>query len=223
MTGSDAGSESPRDRKQLTRQAGLGRLSFISVLAGVLVAYGAFVVLAALVGAVAVAVGLDTELASNDWATLGRGSAVAVTVVAFVAYLFGGYVAGRMARRAGLVNGLAVFALAVLLVVVVGAIVAGQTDTEAIQANLRSLGLPITGAEWARIGTVAGIGTLVGMLVGAGIGGVVGERWHGQLARWAAVGRGGPDRDQDVRDRAGQAQEGQPERDIDGDRSAGNR
>jgi hypothetical protein len=221
MTGSGPGHESPRDRKRLARQAGLGRLSFISVLAGVLVAYGAFALLAALVGAVAVAIGLEAELPSNDWTTFGMGSAVTVTVVAFVAYLFGGYVAGRMARRAGLVNGLAVFALAVLLVVVVGAIAASQTDTEAIQANLRSLGLPITRTEWAKIGTAAGIGTLVGMLVGAGIGGVVGERWHSELARWAAVGRGSPDRDQDGRDRTSQAQERQPQRDIEGDRSAG--
>ena len=223
MTGSDPGSESPRDRKRLARQAGLGRLSFISALAGVLVAYGAFALLAALVGAVAVAIGLDTELASNDWTTLGRGSAVTVTVVAFVAYLFGGYVAGRMARRAGLVNGLAVFALAVLVAVVVGAIVASQADTDAIQANLRSLGLPITGTEWARIGTVAGIGTLVGMVVGAGIGGVVGERWHSQLTQWAALGRGSPNYDQGDGERADQVREGQPERDIEGDRPADNR
>jgi len=224
MTGSDPRDESPRDRKRLARQAGLGRLSFISALAGVLVAYGAFAVLAALVGAVTVALGLDTELAHNDGATVGRGSAVVVTVVAFVAYLFGGYVAGRMARRAGLVNGLAVFALAVLLVVVVGAIVASQADTETVQANLRSLGLPITGSEWARIGTAAGIGTLVGMLVGAGIGGVVGERWHSELVRWAAVGRGGPDQDQDQddRDQASQAQERQSQPDIDGSPPAGN-
>src|ERR671911_2787827 len=107
MTASDPAYESPRDRKRLARQAGLGRLSFNSVLAGVLVAYGAFAVLAALVGAVAVAIGVDAELASNDWTTFGMGSAVTATVVAFVAYLFGGYVAGRMARRAGLVNGLA--------------------------------------------------------------------------------------------------------------------
>jgi hypothetical protein len=222
MTGSDRGFESPRDRKRLARQAGLGRVSFISVLAGVLVAYGAFAVLAALVGAVAVAIGLDAELASNDWDTFEMGSAVTVTVVAFVAYWFGGYVAGRMARRAGLVNGLAVFVLAVLLVVVVGAVAASQAETEAIQANLRSLGLPITGAEWAGIGTVAGIGTLAGMLLGAGIGGVVGERWHSELARWAAVGRGSPDHDQEGRDRASGAQERQPRRDIEGDRPAGN-
>jgi hypothetical protein len=223
MTGSDPGSESPRDRKRLARQAGLGRLSFISVLAGVLVAYGAFVVLAALVGAGAVALGLDTELASNDWTSLGRGSAVTATVVAFVAYLFGGYVAGRMARRAGLVNGLAVFALAVLLAVVVGAVVASQADTGTIQANLRGLGLPVTGAEWARIGTVAGIGTLVGMLVGAGIGGVVGERWHSQLTRWAAVGRGGPDHGQGDGERADQLQERHSDRDVEGDWPADNR
>ena len=72
-----------------------------------------------------------------------------MTILAFIAYLFGGYVAGRMARRAGLVNGLAVFALAMLTVVVVGAIAASQADTAAIQANLRSLGLPTTGAGWA--------------------------------------------------------------------------
>src|SRR4029453_6817767 len=138
MTESDPRHESPRDRKGLARQAGLGRLSLVSVLAGVLVAYGAFALLVAVVGAVAVALGLDAELAGNDWATLGRGSAVTVTVVAFVAYLFGGYVAGRMARRAGLVTRLAGFVPALVVAVVVGAIVASQTDTEVIQANLRS-------------------------------------------------------------------------------------
>ena len=221
MTASDHSYESSKDRASLVREAGLGRLSFPSILAGVLVAYGAFAVLAALVGTVATAIGLNTDLNRNDWATLGLGSAIAVAVVLLAAYLFGGYVAGRMARRAGLLNGLAVFVLAVVLVAVVAAIAASQADTEAIQANLRSLGLPITRTEWAKIGTAAGIGTLVGMLVGAAIGGVVGERWHSELARWAAVGRGSPDRDQDGRDRTSQAQERQPQRDIEGDRSAG--
>ena len=118
MTTSDHSYESPKDRASLVREAGLGRLSFPSILAGVLVAYGAFAVLAALVGTVAAAIGLNTDLNRNDWATLGLGSAVAVAVVLLVAYLFGGYVAGRMARRAGLLNGLAVFLLAVALVAV---------------------------------------------------------------------------------------------------------
>jgi hypothetical protein len=181
MSTSDPSYESSRDRATLAREAGLGRLSLPSVLAGVLVAYGAFAVLAALVGAVAAAIGLTTNLARNDWATLGLGSAIAVAVVLLVAYLFGGYVAGRMARRAGLLNGLAVFVLAVVLVAAVAAIAASQADTSAVQANLRSLGIPTTGTEWGKVGTVAGIGSLAAMLVGALVGGVLGERWHSKL------------------------------------------
>jgi hypothetical protein len=139
MTASDHSYESPKDRASLVREAGLGRLSFPSILAGVLVAYGAFAVLAALVGTLAAAIGLNTDLNRNDWATLGLGSAIAVAVVLLAAYLFGGYVAGRMARRAGLLNGLAVFLLALLLVAVVGAVAASQTDAAAIGNNLRSL------------------------------------------------------------------------------------
>jgi hypothetical protein len=194
MNASDPSYESPRDRTALAREAGLGRLSLPSVLAGVLVAYGAFAVLAALVGAAAAAIGLSTDLAGNDWATLGVGSAIALAVVLLVAYLFGGYVAGRMARRAGLVNGLAVFVLAVVLVAAVAAIAASQADTNAVQANLRSLGIPTTGTEWGKVGTVAGIGSLAAMLVGALLGGVLGERWHTKLTRRAVSGRYGPDR-----------------------------
>ena len=62
MTASDHSSESPNDRASLAREAGLGRLSFPSILAGVLVAYGAFAVLAALIGTVAAAIGLNTDL-----------------------------------------------------------------------------------------------------------------------------------------------------------------
>lgn len=193
MSTADPVYESPRDRAALAREAGLSRLSLPSVLAGVLVAYGAFAVLAALVGAIAAAIGLNTDLAGNDWATLGVGSAIAVGIVLLVAYLFGGYVAGRMARRAGLLNGLAVFVLAVVLVAAVAAIAASQADTDAVQANLRSLGIPTTGTEWGKIGTVAGIGSLAAMLVGALLGGVLGERWHTKLTRRAVSGKYGPD------------------------------
>jgi hypothetical protein len=195
MTASDFSYESPQDRASLAREAGLGRLSFPSILAGVLVAYGAFAVLAALVGTVAAAIGLNTDLNRNDWATLGVGSAIAVAVVLLLAYVFGGYVAGRMARRAGLLNGLAVFLLALVLVAVVGAVAASQADAGAIGSNLRSLGIPTTGTEWGKVGTVAGIGSLVAMLVGALLGGVLGERWHTKLTRRAVSGKYRPDRD----------------------------
>jgi hypothetical protein len=216
MSASDPRYESPRDRAALAREAGLGRLSLPSVLAGVLVAYGAFAVLAALVGAVAAAIGLTTDLAGNDWATLGVGSAIAVAILLLVAYLFGGYVAGRMARRAGLLNGLAVFVLAVVLVAVVAAIAASQADADTVQANLRNLGIPTTGTEWGKIGSLAGIGSLAAMLVGALVGGVLGERWHTKLTRRAVSDNYGPDHADRQTDHNQEVAEGQRRRDGDG-------
>jgi uncharacterized membrane protein len=192
--------ETGRDRAALTREAGIGKLSFISVLAGVLVAYGAFAVLAALAAAAAAAIGLNTDLSANNWAELGVASAIVAAVVLLLAYLFGGYVAGRMARRAGLIHGLAVFILALVIVALIAAIAATQTDTSAIRGNLRSLGVPTTGAEWSDVGTLAGIGSLAAMLVGALLGGMLGERWHTKLTRRAASPNYGPDRDQPTTD-----------------------
>jgi hypothetical protein len=192
--------ETGRDRAALTRQAGIGKLSFISVLAGVLVAYGAFAVLVALAGAAAAALGLTSDLSANNWAELGVGSAIVAAAVLVVAYLFGGYVAGRMARRAGLLHGLGVFILALVIVALVAAVTATQADTSAIRGNLRSLGIPTTGAEWSDIGTLAGIGSLAAMLVGAVLGGMLGERWHTKLTRRAASPKYGPGREQPATD-----------------------
>ncbi len=194
MTGSDQSYETSGDRRSLAREAGVGKLSFISVLAGVLVAYGAFAVLAALVGAAATAIGLTNDLSRNDWARLGTGSAIAAAVVLLLAYLFGGYVARRMARRAGLLNGLAVFLLAIVLIAAVGTLVASQADADTVRTNLRSLGIPTSGSEWSDIGTLAGIASLAAMLVGALVGGVLGERWHSKLTRRAVSGKYSPDR-----------------------------
>jgi 4-amino-4-deoxy-L-arabinose transferase-like glycosyltransferase len=194
-TASDHSYETSGDRASLAREAGVGKLSFISVLAGTLVAYGAFAILAALVGAAATAIGLTNDLSSNDWARLGTGSAIAAAVVLFLAYLFGGYVAGRMARRAGLLNGLAVLLLAIVLIAAVGALVASQADADAIRTNLRSLGVPTSGSEWSDIGTLAGIASLAAMLLGALVGGVLGERWHSKLTRRAVSGKYSPEPD----------------------------
>ena len=114
-----------------------------------------------------------------------------------------------MARRAGLVNGLAVFVLAVVLVAVVAAIAASQADADTVQANLRSLGIPTTGTEWGKIGSLAGIGSLAAMLVGALVGGVLGERWHTKLTRRAVSDHYGPDRADQPTDRDQEVEEGQ--------------
>jgi hypothetical protein len=119
--------------------------------------------------------------------------------VLFISYFFGGYVAGRMARRAGAVNGVLVFVLAVLVAIGAGVAIGAQADTEAVVSNLRSLGVPTSGSEYGAIGTVAGLASLVAMLVGSILGGLSGERWHGKLAKRAhdpSVGREAQGRDE---------------------------
>lgn len=181
--------ESRRDRMAVANDAGVGTLSLVSVLAGVLVAYGAFGVMAAVAVAVLRAAGIDaSSFSRNDWHTLGTGGAVLAGCVLLISYLFGGYVAGRMARRAGGANGLFVFILGILLAVGVGAAVGSQGGSTAVMDHLRSLGVPTRWSEWSAIGTAAGAGSLLAMLLGSLFGGMKGERWHGKLVTLATTG-----------------------------------
>jgi hypothetical protein len=179
--------ETGRDRAALAHGAGFGRISFVSALAGVLVAFGAMAVLVSAAAATAEAVGVADQLSLDDWTRLGLGSAFVVVTATLVAYMFGGYVAGRMARRAGLLNGLAMFVLAVLLVAVLGALVTLQTGTDQVTADLRAAGITSSPDQWDAVASAAGLGSLLAMLVGALLGGKLGERWHSKLTRRAAA------------------------------------
>jgi hypothetical protein len=160
-----------------------------------MVAYGTFAVLVALAAGVAARLASSgrSDLSSNDWKNLGTGTGIAVAVLLGISYLFGGYVAGRMARRGGLINGLLVFLLGVVVAVGVAAIVGTQTDSGTIVRNLRNIGVPTSGTEWSHVGTVAGVTALLAMLAGAAVGGILGERWHTKLAARAADPAIGPE------------------------------
>ena len=173
--------ETGSDRVALAKDAGMGRVSLFGILAGTLVAYGGFVVLLAIAAAIADAVDVQTRVAFLNWEELGTGGGLIVAAVLFIAYLFGGYVAGRMARRAGALNGFLVFVMGVLVAVLVAALVNLLADGDDILANLRNVGIPTTGSEWGDAGTVAGIASLVAIVVGPILGGLLGERWHGKL------------------------------------------
>lgn len=172
--------ESGRDRRALVADAGFSQVSLVSVLAGILVAYGAFALLAGIAGGILDATGADTDIGAR-WDDLGVAAGLVVAGLLFVSYLFGGYVAGRMARRAGLLHGLAVFVLGVVVLAGVAVAIRALADTDSVVESLRDLGLPTTGDEWADVGTVAGLASLAGALVGALLGGLLGERWHAKL------------------------------------------
>jgi hypothetical protein len=151
----------------------------------VLVAYGAFAILLGIAAAVAGALGATTDLSSN-WDRLGTAAGLVVAGLLFLSWLSGGYVAGRMARRRGLLHGLAVLVLGVVVVAAVAALVRSAADTTTVADNLRSLGLPTTAAEYGHAGTVAGLASLVAIVLGSLLGGSLGERWHGRLLARAA-------------------------------------
>ncbi len=186
--------ETGRDRKRFARAAGMGQVSLISVLAGTLVAFASFALLLAIVAGVLSAIGIDTEdLTSNDYRELGIGAAVVAGLVLFLSYFFGGYISGRLARRAGALNGGLVLVVALLIGAVVALVVGTQGDTEALARDLRVIGVPTSGDDYASVATIAGIVALVAMLAGSVLGGLTGERWHGKLTSRAFSPEVGPE------------------------------
>lgn len=196
--------ERSRDRSELVREAGMGSISAISVLAGVLVAYGAVLLLLAIAGGIGSALGLETAgISENEWRDIGIGAVVAIGVVLFLSYFFGGYVAGRMGRRSGLAHGLLVFVLGLVVIAVAAAATSLGADGEAIGDELRNQGIPTGADDWRDIGLFGGLGVLAAMLLGALLGGIKGERWHGLLVTKAldpAVRPRGVDDQDDRRD-----------------------
>ncbi|MBB3085348.1 hypothetical protein [Geodermatophilus sabuli] len=165
-----------------------GGIKWGAALFGWLSANGLAVLLIALLSAAGVALGLTQGLDSPDDAaaqtdTIGISGAIALLAVLFLAYLAGGYVAGRMARFNGLRQGVAVWLIGLLVVVALS--VAGYLLGREYNV-LESLGLPRIPIDEGTA-TTAGIVTLVAMvavtLLGAVLGGRLGTRYHRRIDR----------------------------------------
>jgi Na+-driven multidrug efflux pump len=108
-------------------------------------------------------------------------AAVAATLIAlFLAFIIGGYTAGRMARFDGIKNGLGV----VLWTVVVGillAIAGGVLDAK--YQVTRPLHLNLSASLLSAAGTLVLICTLIAMLGGGIAGGIIGEHFHWEIDR----------------------------------------
>ncbi|MCV2488157.1 hypothetical protein OF117_02165 [Geodermatophilus sp. YIM 151500] len=170
------------------QKARFGGLKVGAAFFGWLSANGLAVILLALLSAGGVALGLargvdSVDAAAQQAGTVGIGGAIAVLVVLFLAYLAGGYVAGRMARFDGVRQGVAVWVIGlvvVLLLAVAGAILGAEYNV------LQQLNLPRIPVDEGAA-TTAGIVTLVAMmlvtLVGAVLGGKLGDRYHRKIDR----------------------------------------
>jgi hypothetical protein len=179
--------ERSRDRRELVRAAGMAPLSLVSVVAGVVVAYGTLLVLLAVAAGIGSALGLETSGISDDeWRDLGVGAAATLAVVLFASSFFGGYVAGRMSRRGGPTHGVLVFVLAVGVLAAIAGVASVTTDGDAVTRELDDQGIPTAADDWRDIGLAGGAGMLAALLIGSVLGGIKGERWHGVLATRAS-------------------------------------
>jgi MFS family permease len=153
---------------------------------GMLTALSTTLILAGLVGAAFGAVGYQTGLEENAQ-DLSTASLIGGVAVLFVAYVIGGWAAGRMARYDGVRNGFATGIWTLLF----GAILAGLgawIDSE--YDVFRNVELP----QWfesdalTTAAIISGIAAIAAMFAGGIIGGLWGERYHRRADRTIVAG-----------------------------------
>jgi hypothetical protein len=185
----------PDRREVVGRQKdAFGGMKFGSCFFGWLTASGTAVVLTALVTGIGAALGLSRNVeAAGTSATqaqsVGLVGGIVLLAIIFVAYLAGGYVAGRMARFNGFKQGLGVWLWAVVIAILVGVagwLAGAQFD---VVAQLNSFPrLPLNQGTLTTGGIIVAIGVVVVSLVGALLGGLAGMRYHRRVDR-AGLGR----------------------------------
>ncbi|TFV86125.1 hypothetical protein [Blastococcus sp. CT_GayMR16] len=155
---------------------------------GWLSANGLAVLLVALLSAAGVAIGLtqgipSADAATDDATTIGVVGGIVLLVILFLAYLAGGYVAGRMARFDGARQGVAVWVIGLLVVLAlaVAGLVFGSQYNVLQQLNLPRI--PIDEGTATTGGIIALVAVLLVTLLGAILGGKLGDRYHRKVDR----------------------------------------
>jgi hypothetical protein len=159
-----------------------GGISFVGILTGVVVAFGALTLLLAIVGGAFASTGVSPE-ALGTTRDVGIGIGVGLVVAWFLACLWGGYTAGRMGRGAGIVNGLLVPIVVLILGVLVGVLVSALGATANLNLPFSDAQFPTDNSTLYELSTGFGIAVLVAMLLGGALGGGLGARWHTKLER----------------------------------------
>ncbi|MGY1839700.1 MULTISPECIES: hypothetical protein [unclassified Modestobacter] len=154
---------------------------------GWLSANGLAVLLIAAISAAGVAIGLteglDTDQVTEQPGTVGIGGGIALLVVLFLAYLAGGYVAGRMARFDGVRQGIAVWVVGLLVVIVLAVLGAVLGAEYNVLSQLNLPRIPVDEGTATTAGIIALVAVLVVTLIGAILGGKLGDRFHRKVDR----------------------------------------
>jgi hypothetical protein len=118
---------------------------------------------------------------------------VGLVLAQFLAYLWGGYTAGRMARGAGAANGFLVPIVAILVGIGIGALAGWLGTTVHLNFAYQTTRLPIDRDLKIHLGEGIAAVSVLAMFVGGIAGGVRGVRWHRKLEAPAAMDAMGDD------------------------------
>jgi FtsH-binding integral membrane protein len=163
-------------------------------LAGMLVALASLLLLAGLASAAIGTIAFQTGVEGNE-SELSLGALITAGVVIFLAFLLGGWAAGRMARYNGALNGFMVAVWFVVLGVVLAIVGAIADNTYNLFEDLRVA--EATLPNWFSVDDVT-TGAIISslafvalMVLGAVLGGIWGTRMHTRADREIAAGYAG--------------------------------
>ncbi len=171
------------------QRARYGGVSWGAAFFGWLSANGMAVLLIALLSAGGLAFGLSDAVGSVDEAAdsaasgIGLGAGIALLVALFLAYLAGGYVAGRMARFDGARQGVAVWVIGLVVVVLLALAGLFFGSEYNVFAALDLPRIPVDEGNATTAGIIALVAVLVATLAGAVLGGTLGARYHRKVDR----------------------------------------
>ena len=184
-----------------------GGVDIPASLVGMLTALSTVIILAGLVGAAFGVVGYQTGLEDNA-EDLSLGSLIGGVAVLFVAYLIGGWAAGRIARYDGARNGFATGVWTLIFAGILAALGAWAGSEYDVFENVE---LP----QWfdsdalTTAAIISGVAAIAAMFIGGMLGGLWGERYHRRADSTIAAAQTGSvrtdeyverDRDNDDRD-----------------------
>ena len=164
-----------------------GGINWGAAFFGWLVAIALTILLTSIAGAIAAAVGSNTQItqseAERQAGTIGIVAGVVLLVVLAISYYTGGYVAGRMSRFDGAKQGLGVWLiglLVTLLAIGLGAVFGAEYNI-LDRVNLPRIPLSTDELSWG--GIITAVAVLVLSLLAAMLGGKVGQRYHNKVDR----------------------------------------
>ena len=162
-----------------------GGIDIPASLVGMLTALSTVLILAGLVGAAVGVVGYQTGLEENA-EDLSIGSLIGGVAILFVAYLIGGWAAGRIARYDGARNG---FATGIWTLILAGILAGLGAWIDSEYDVFRNVELPqwFSSDALTTAAIISGVAAIAAMFVGGILGGLWGELYHRRADRTIAT------------------------------------